>query len=139
MKAIYCVLLLACFPLAAVGQELSWEPFSDQAFRNAREGQKLIILDLEAVWCHWCHVMEKTTYADPKVKEALRRGYVTLRADQDARPDLANRYRDYGWPATIFFDANGRELAKRAGYISPEAMLALLTKLAAHPTARAMR
>ncbi len=112
----------------------AWEPWSDAAFARARSDGRLVILDLEAVWCHWCHVMEATTYADPAVVDELARHFVCLKVDQDSRPDLANRYEDYGWPATIVFDAQGRELAKRSGYIEPADMLAMLRAFVADPT-----
>ena len=52
----------------------------------------------------WCHVMDESTYKDGEVARLIWERYVALRVDQDARPDLANRYEDYGWPATIVFD-----------------------------------
>lgn len=112
----------------------AWEPWSGAAFARARSEGRLVILDLEAVWCHWCHVMEATTYADPAVVDELARHFVCLKVDQDSRPDLSNRYEDYGWPATIVFDAQGRELAKRSGYIEPADMLAMLRAFVADPT-----
>jgi uncharacterized protein YyaL (SSP411 family) len=56
----------------------------------------------------------------------LESRFVAVRVDQDARPDLSNRYEDYGWPATIVFDASGRELVKFSGYIPPPRMASLL-------------
>lgn len=111
-----------------------WQDWSDDVFERARESRKLVLLDLGAVWCHWCHVMEETTYRDAEVHRLLGAHYVTIRVDQDARPDLSNRYEDYGWPATILFDSNGRELAKLSGYIPPERMREILKAFADDPT-----
>ena len=97
-----------------------------------------MLLDLGAVWCHWCHVMEETTYRHPRVLELLRDHFVVVRVDQDARPDLANRYEDYGWPATILFDASGRELAKLSGYIEAPRMIGMLEAFVADPDSRAL-
>ncbi len=119
---------------AAPVPEIPWRDWSDAAFAAARSEKKLVLLDLGAVWCHWCHVMEETTYRDPKVVALLRRHFVTVRVDQDSRPDLSNRYEDYGWPATIIFDAKGQELVKFAGYIAPERMAALLDAVVKDPT-----
>jgi uncharacterized protein len=58
------------------------------------------------VWCHWCHVMDEITYRDPKVIELIRSHYIPVWVDEDSRPDLSNRYEDYGWPATIVFGAD---------------------------------
>ena len=93
-----------------------------------------MILDLEAVWCHWCHVMEKTTYADPEVGQLLASKYLPVRVDQDANPDLSSRYGDWGWPATIIFAPDGTEIAKIRGYIEPERMQALLKAVIDDPS-----
>ncbi|MEK6789035.1 MAG: DUF255 domain-containing protein [Pseudomonadota bacterium] len=104
----------------------AWQDWSPQVFAQARAENKLVLLDMAAVWCHWCHVMDEKTYADPAVLAELKQHYRVIRVDQDARPDLSNRYKDYGWPATILFDAQGRELVKRAGYIERREFLSLL-------------
>ena len=114
--------------------EIPWQGWSDQAFERARAEKRLVILDLVAVWCHWCHVMEETTYKDPEVIRQIREHFVALRVDQDARPDLSNRYEDYGWPATVIFDATGKELVKFAGYIPPSRMRTLLEGVVLDPT-----
>jgi uncharacterized protein YyaL (SSP411 family) len=114
--------------------EIPWQGWSDGAFERARAENRLVILDLVAVWCHWCHVMEETTYRDPEVVRQIREHFVAVRVDQDSRPDLSNRYEDYGWPATVIFDAGGNELVKFAGYIPPARMRALLEGVVADPT-----
>ena len=119
---------------AAPTEPIRWEGWSDAAFDRARAEERLVILDLVAVWCHWCHVMEETTYRDPEVVRTIGAHFVALRVDQDSRPDLSNRYEDYGWPATIIFDASGKELVKFAGYIPPERMRTLLAGVVADPT-----
>jgi uncharacterized protein len=118
-------------PATAPG--LDWQPWSEQAFARARAERRLVLLYLEAVWCHWCHVMDASTWRDPELARYLRRHYLTLRVDHDARPDLANRYRAWGWPATIIYDAEGRELVKRAGYIPAPDFLALARAVVADP------
>lgn len=110
-----------------------WEPWTDNLFARAQKENKLVVLDLEAIWCHWCHVMEKKTYSNPEIARELKEHYITVKVDQDSRPDLANRYEDYGWPATIFFSPKGDELAKRQGFIEPDEMLSLLKSLSKNP------
>ena len=96
---------------------LVWQDWTADLFTQSETGKKLILLNLEAVWCHWCHVMDLETYSKPEVKKLLAENFTLVRVDQDARPDLANRYKDYGWPATIIFDAAGTELVKLTGFI----------------------
>ncbi len=112
---------------------VQWHDFSKELFDRASKENKLLILDLEAVWCHWCHVMDQKTYSNVEVAKVLKEHYISMKVDQDARPDLSNRYEDYGWPATIIFNAKGQELAKRSGYIEPEEMLSLLSGLVKKP------
>ena len=113
---------------------INWQPYSQAPFQQAAREKKLVILDLQAVWCHWCHVMEATTYQDPAVKRLLQEKFVSIQADQDARPDLALRYRDYGWPATVILSPDGTDIVKRAGYITPTAMVRLLEAVLKDPT-----
>jgi uncharacterized protein YyaL (SSP411 family) len=127
------VATLATSPLLA-DQAVKWSAWNDELFSRAASEKRFVILDLEAVWCHWCHVMEKTTYADPEVGELLASKYLPVRVDQDANPDLSNRYGDWGWPATIIFNSEGTEIAKIRGYIEPERMQSLLKAVIEDPS-----
>ncbi|MBY0359279.1 MAG: DUF255 domain-containing protein [Candidatus Obscuribacterales bacterium] len=137
MRKILPILCMLALSLPVHAETPSWQSWSETLFDNAQKQNKLVLLDLEAVWCHWCHVMDQKTYADPKVAALLKERFIAVKVDQDSRPDLANRYEDYGWPATIIFNAKGEELVKRSGYIEAGEMLALLKKLAAKPLAEA--
>jgi uncharacterized protein YyaL (SSP411 family) len=113
---------------------LHWEPFSEQLFERAKRERRFVLLDLEAVWCRWCHVMDETTYRDAKVIQAISAHYIVAKADQDANPDLSRRYDEYGWPATIVFAPDGTEIVKRRGYIPPGRMAKLLEAIVADPS-----
>ena len=119
---------------AETAEPIEWRAWSPEAFAEAKREHKFVILDLEAVWCHWCHVQAGTTYRDPKVVELIRSRYIAVRVDQDARPDIANRYEDYGWPATVIYAPDGAELVKRQGYVPPRPMAALLQAAIDDPT-----
>lgn len=135
MRTALSLLLCLWIPLAAAAPGLiPWQAYGDDAFTRARAEGRFVLLELEAVWCHWCHVMDERTWTDPAVAEAVAQHYVPVRADHDARPDLAERYRDYGWPAIIVLDGEGREIVKRAGYIPPESMARLLAAIVADPS-----
>src|SRR5436190_13822633 len=113
---------------------ISWFEWKDDIFTRAKAENKLVLLDLGAVWCHWCHVMDEITYRDADVVDIIRAKYLAVRVDQDARPDLSNRYEDYGWPATIIFSPDGKELAKRSGYLPPKPMASMLQAFVDDPT-----
>src|SRR6202165_6298260 len=125
--------LAAAPPPKKVGTS-AWQPWSDAAFEQAKREKKFILLDLEAVWCHWCHVMDETTYKTPEVIALIQSKYIPVRVDQDSRPDLSNRYEDYGWPATVVCNGKGQEIVKRSGYTPPRAMSAMLRAIIADPT-----
>jgi uncharacterized protein len=124
-------------PEAAPANEppaIKWEKWSDDLFVRAKKENRLVLLDMEAVWCHWCHVMDEITYREPEVRRLLAARYIAVKVDQDSRPDLSNRYEDYGWPATVIFAPDGQELVKRSGYIPPMPMARLLQAVIDDPT-----
>jgi uncharacterized protein YyaL (SSP411 family) len=118
-----------------------WKPWSGEAFAEARRDHKLILLDGAAEWCHWCHVMDETTYRDPEVGRILRERFVTIRVDVDEHPDLAERYGAWGWPATIVFSPEAEEVGKYRGYLPADELRRLLgeaeeaVKQGGHPAA----
>jgi len=151
LGALSLSVLCAGFSLAAIGKsetakddskesetvakspKVQWSGWSDEVFQRAKKEGKLVLLDLEAVWCHWCHVMDEKTYADPSVAKLMEKHILAIKVDQDSRPDLSNKYEKYGWPATIIFNADGKELAKRSGYMDSQEFKALVKKLVANP------
>ena len=96
---------------------IQWYEWGPEAFRRAQIEDKLIVLDLTAVWCHACHVMDQTTYANPHLIRLLNNNFIPVRVDTDQRPDLEARYRAGGWPTTnlllptgeILFQTNALE------------------------------
>jgi hypothetical protein len=133
--AVLLTLFLAGLALAEEQEpQLSWQPWSDGVFAQARAEHKFVLLDLEAVWCHWCHVMDDVTYKDPIVVRLLREHYLLVKVDQDSRPDISNRYQDYGWPATVVFAGDGSEIVKRQGYIPPRPMSSMLQAIIDDPS-----
>lgn len=100
---------------------IDWREWSREAFDEARRRDKLVLLDLSAEWCHWCHVMDTTTYADPEVAKAIKAEFVPVRVDIDRRPDISERYNRGGFPTTAFLSDQG-ESVWGATYIPPADM-----------------
>src|ERR1700756_2279203 len=125
--------LFFCLKLEGAN-EIRWQSWSDSIFNEARQQGRFVLLDLGTGWCHWCHVMEEVTYTDPAVVDLIRSHYLAIRVDADSRPDLANRYEDYGWPATIVFNSDGSEIVKRQGYIPPKLMASMLQAIIDDPS-----
>jgi hypothetical protein len=114
---------------------IAWQTqWSDAVFVQASREHKFVILDLHAVWCHWCHVMDEETYTDPKVQGLIGRSYLAVSVDADSDPELSSRYGDWGWPATIVLAADGTEIVKRRGYLPPAQMAALLQAIIDDPS-----
>ena len=101
--------------------EIAWKEWSEETFEKAAREDKLILLDLTATWCHWCHVMDGTTYSDPEVVSTVNREFVPVRVDIDRRPDISERYNRGGFPTTAFLSAQG-ESVWGATYIPPADM-----------------
>lgn len=101
--------------------EIRWRTWGEEAFREAQAADKPILLAISAVWCHWCHVMDETSYSDPAVIAAINERYVPVRVDNDERPDVNRRYNMGGWPTTAFLTPDG-EILNGATYIPPDAM-----------------
>jgi uncharacterized protein len=108
--------------------EIKWEPWSEEAFARADVEEKPVLLSISAVWCHWCHVMDETSYSDGEVIELINRDYVPIRVDSDRNPDINSRYNQGGWPTTVFLNSEGTPLAG-ATYMPPETMRKVLARI----------
>ena len=111
--------------------EIRWRPWSAQAFDEARAEDRPILLSISAVWCHWCHVMDETTYSTDQVIDLLNREYVPVRVDNDVRPDINQRYNMGGWPTTAFLTPQG-DILTGATYLPPDQMADALVKVASY-------
>jgi uncharacterized protein YyaL (SSP411 family) len=118
-------------PRPNLAHEVGWRPWSDAAFEEARRDDKPILLSISAVWCHWCHVMDETTYSNRGVIEQIRRDYVPVRVDNDVRPDINQRYNMGGWPTTAFLTPEG-DILTGGTYLAPEQMAGALSQIASY-------
>jgi uncharacterized protein len=112
-------------------EELPWATFSPETFARARAEHKYLVLDGSAEWCHWCHVMEATTYHDAGVRKILDQHFIAVKVDVDSRPDVEERYGEWGWPATVVFAPDATEIGKYRGYIEPEKFRGILEEVVA--------
>src|SRR6266571_6044876 len=118
-------------PRANRAHEIKWREWGEDAFREAKETGKPVLLSLSAVWCHWCHVMDETSYSDEGVISFVNEHFIPVRVDNDQRPDVNARYNMGGWPTTAFLTPEGEILAG-ATYVPPEQMLEALPKVYTH-------
>ncbi len=101
---------------SAAHQPVLWNEWSDAAFERARQEDKPILLDIGAVWCHWCHVMDRESYENEEIARIINEHYVPVKVDRDERPDIDARYQlavsaltgQGGWPLTAFLTPDGK-------------------------------
>src|SRR3979409_316873 len=102
---------------SAMHRPIHWHEWGTEAFEIAKRENKPILLDIGAVWCHWCHVMDRESYEDPATADLINRIYVAVKLDRDRRPhDVDARYQKSiqammgqgGWPLTGFLLPDGR-------------------------------
>jgi uncharacterized protein YyaL (SSP411 family) len=112
---------------SARDQPVHWHPWEREAFQRARDEDKPILLDIGAVWCHWCHVMDHESYEDPAIADLLNAEWVCIKVDRDERPDVDARYQravqaltgQGGWPLTAFLTPDG-EVFYAGTYFPPD-------------------
>lgn len=110
---------------ASQDMPIQWFAWGAKAFERAKQDDKLILLDLTAVWCHACHVMDETTYADPTVVKLLTSDFIPVRVETDQRPDIEARYKHGGWPTTSILLPSG-EILFQANALTPGELLVAL-------------
>jgi uncharacterized protein len=100
---------------SAAEQPIDWHPWGNEPFELARRAGRPVLIDIGASWCHWCHVMDEGTYADPEVARLLRQHFVAVKVDRDEHPEVDRRFQrqvsaltgEGGWPLTAFATPDG--------------------------------
>ncbi len=101
---------------SAMHQPVKWHEWSSEAFALAASEDKPILLDIGAVWCHWCHVMDRESYEDASLAQVINEHFVAVKVDRDERPDVDSRYQaavqamsgQGGWPLTAILTPDGK-------------------------------
>jgi uncharacterized protein len=101
---------------SAMHQPIQWHEWGAEAFATAQRENKPILLDIGAVWCHWCHVMDRESYDNPEIAEIVNQHFIAVKVDRDERPDIDSRYQvavssisgQGGWPLTAFLTPDGK-------------------------------
>jgi uncharacterized protein YyaL (SSP411 family) len=101
---------------SAMHQPIQWQEWGPEAFAAAQRENKPMLLDIGAVWCHWCHVMDRESYDDPEIAAIVNQHFIAVKVDRDERPDIDSRYQvavqavsgQGGWPLTAFLTPDGK-------------------------------
>ncbi|HJP17948.1 MAG TPA: DUF255 domain-containing protein [Nitrospinota bacterium] len=107
---------------------INWHTWEKDVFEKAQKLDKPIFMDLTAIWCHWCHVLDETTLSDPEIIRLLNKNFINLRVDADKRPDIFRRYNQGGLPSVALLAPTG-EVLFGGTYIKPEPMGEILQQV----------
>ncbi|MDO9535122.1 MAG: DUF255 domain-containing protein [Bacillota bacterium] len=107
------------------GSLIKWYEWGEEAFKKAQKEDKPILLSISGSWCHWCHVMDNTTYADGQIIQGIGEQFIPIRVNTDRRPDINGRYNLGGWPTTAFLTPEG-DIITGGTYIPPENMMEIM-------------
>jgi uncharacterized protein YyaL (SSP411 family) len=100
---------------SAAKQAVHWQEWSNDVFALARKLDRPIYLDIGAIWCHWCHEMDRESYENPEIAALINQWFIPVKVDRDMRPDIDTRYQaavaelsgSGGWPLTVFLTPDG--------------------------------
>ena len=100
---------------SAAGQPVHWQEWSNDVFALARKLDRPIFLEIGAIWCHWCHEMDRESYENPKIAALINDLFIPVKVDRDLRPDIDQRYQRAvsdlngggGWPLIAFLTPDG--------------------------------
>ena len=87
-----------------------WQPWDDAALAAAKELNRPILLSIGYATCHWCHVMARECFENPRIASQMNADFVCIKVDREQRPDLDAIYQGAvqalaghgGWPLTVF-------------------------------------
>jgi hypothetical protein len=122
---------------AAAKQLVHWQEWSDDVFALARTLDRPIYLDIGAIWCHWCHEMDRESYENPEIAALINELFIPVKVDRDVRPDIDRRYQSAvaelagsgGWPLTVFLTPDGN-VFYGGTYLPPETLKKVLPQAA---------
>ncbi|WP_256201946.1 thioredoxin domain-containing protein [Sulfuracidifex metallicus] len=106
----------SAFLREAAEQPIIWREWSPQVLEEAKREDKPILIDVGAVWCHWCHVMDRETYSNEGVARLVNEDFIPVKVDRDEMPDLDRELQnavfaitgESGWPLTVFMTPSGK-------------------------------
>ena len=122
---------------SAAKQPVHWQEWSNDVFALARKLDRPIYLDIGAIWCHWCHEMDRESYENPEIATLINELFIPVKVDRDVRPDIDTRYQSAvaelagsgGWPLTVFLTPDGN-VFYGGTYLPPDTLKAVLPQVA---------
>jgi thiol:disulfide interchange protein len=93
-----------------------WEKNFEAALAKAKSSGKPIMIDVYAVWCGPCKLLDKQIYtARPVIDESAN--FINIKVDGEKRPDVMSRYGLNGFPTVILADGDGKVIQMLPGVL----------------------
>ncbi len=109
--------------ISADPQAIRWVESSGEAFRQARDTGRPVLVYIASPGCGYCRKMERETWSDPAVAAQVERGFIPLKVDGLRHPEWLDRYRLEGLPALLVLSPTGETVLRVQGYQSSRRML----------------
>lgn len=109
--------------------EVHWKAWSPETFKQAQAQNKMLLINVGMEGCTACNRMEQQTYRNPEVIKLINTHFVAISVDSQARPDVGERYSDWGWPATAFLMPDATQVFAMAGNRFPRNFIPILKDL----------
>lgn len=141
VKSFFSTLLMAAFLLVSAtwptivnaqsshNENIAWQDWSIAPFEQAKNQNKIILVNVGMEGCNACARMEHITYADPAVIDLVNEHFIPIAVDSEARPDIGERYSDWAWPATIFLAPDTTQVLAIRGNRVPRNFIPILEDL----------
>lgn len=105
---------------------IDWFPWGEEAFAKAKQRNVPVLVSIGYHTCHWCHVMARESFEDPRVAEVVNDHLVSIKVDREERPDVDSHYMlaaqafssHLGWPLNVFVTPDGHPFYA-ATYLPP--------------------
>ena len=107
---------------------IAWREWGDEAFQQAQQQDKPVMVCLTAFWCGYCQRMDETSWSNAEVMALLNAFCIPIRVEESQRPDVDLRYNQDGWPTIAFLTPCGDHLLS-VNYTAPEPFIRLLVRL----------
>lgn len=122
---------------SAAGQPVHWQEWGTDVFALAKKLDRPIFLEIGAIWCHWCHEMDRESYESSKIAALINALFIPVKVDRDLRPDIDQRYQRAvselngatGWPLIAFLTPDGN-VFYGGTYMAPETLEPVVRQVA---------
>jgi thiol-disulfide isomerase/thioredoxin/tetratricopeptide (TPR) repeat protein len=92
-----------------------------ESLKRAKAEKKVVLVDVFAVWCGPCKIMDRTTFSDPSVAAWVKANAVAVKVDAEKGEGrkIAQRYMVSGFPTILFLDPLGNEIDRLVAVYPP--------------------